>query len=238
MKDEVFEKCIADLSSIHYQNAISLYNNNEPFIDKRLIRFLQHTSPNLPHAKLFLFTNGDLLDQDTLKRSFDAGLQLLFISVYEKARLGHMRLFQKQFGKYRIRLLEQYRHAAVNHFHNYGGGIAHSQVCQHVPDNGCALPFKKLVVDARGNVGLCCVDFYNEIKFENVMRQSLVEIFTHHPALNNIRSILRTSRNGIPLCSRCSYPGHDYDVFASWSFWKRVKNRLAYGLALTKGGRK
>ena len=73
MKQEVFEKCLSDLAEINYCNALSLYNNNEPFIDKRLVAFFSQASATLPGAKLFLFSNGDLLDSTVLKNCFDAG---------------------------------------------------------------------------------------------------------------------------------------------------------------------
>lgn len=223
MKQEIFEKCLFDLTQINYCNALSLYNNNEPFMDKRLVDFIRQASATLPSAKLFLFTNGDLLDYTILKNCFDAGLQLLQISVYEEANIDRMKQFQKCFGKSKVQLLMQLRHASIEKFHNYGGAVLNSAVNQLVPKCGCMLPFRKAVVNAQGIVGLCCVDFFNDVQFENVADRSLVDIFRDNSNLNKIRDILRSGRRGLTVCEKCSYNGNDYDVFKSSSRGSRQR---------------
>jgi MoaA/NifB/PqqE/SkfB family radical SAM enzyme len=224
MKREVFEKCLSDLAQIDYCNTLSLYNNNEPFIDKRLVDFIRQTSATLPGAKLFLFTNGDLLDSIVLENCFDAGLQLLHISVYEESKVDKMRRFQKRFGESKIKLLMKFHSTTIKMFHNYGGAVLDSTVNQTVPECGCMLPFRKVIVNAQGTVGLCCVDFFNEVKFENVVDRSLVDIFRDNSNLNKIRNVLCSGRKGLTVCERCSYDGNDYDVFREAS--RGIKRRL------------
>jgi MoaA/NifB/PqqE/SkfB family radical SAM enzyme len=227
MKQAVFEKCLYDLAKIEYRNALSLYCNNEPFLDKRLVDMLRQTSKALPGAKLFLFSNGDLLDLLVLRDCFDAGLQLLEISVYEESSVAKLQQYQKHFGDSKIKLLMQFQ-TSNGCFHNYGGGVLVGSVNQKVTDRGCMLPFSKMIVTASGAVGLCCVDFFNDFKFGNVMDNSLVDIFMNNADLNAIRGILSSGRIGLEVCGKCSYNGSDYDVFAvpSIGYRRRLLNLI------------
>ena len=186
-------------------------------MDKRLVDFIRQASATLPYAKLFLFTNGDLLDSTVLKDCFAAGLQLLQISVYEESNVNKMRQFQKRFGKSKIQLLMQFRSTSSEKFHNYGGAVLDKTVNQSVPECGCMLPFRKAIVNAQGTVGLCCVDFFNKVKFDDVTDRSLVDIFMNNSNLNRIRNILCSGRKSLTVCEKCSYSGNDYDVFKSSS---------------------
>ena len=58
MQEETVEKIINELSEVNYNNRLSFYNNNEPFLDKRIYSFIQIARNKLPKAFLELKTNG------------------------------------------------------------------------------------------------------------------------------------------------------------------------------------
>lgn len=61
MKHDLFEKIITELKVLNYSDRIGLFSNNEPFLDKRIIYFVKYAREYLPHAYLYLYTNGSLL---------------------------------------------------------------------------------------------------------------------------------------------------------------------------------
>ena len=52
MPDTLIEKIFKDLASLNYTNRLSLYNNNEPTLDKRLPSIIESARTYLPGAYL------------------------------------------------------------------------------------------------------------------------------------------------------------------------------------------
>lgn len=61
MSDELFYKIIDELSAINYDGMISLYSNNEPLLDERIISFANYAREKVQSAFINLATNGSLL---------------------------------------------------------------------------------------------------------------------------------------------------------------------------------
>lgn len=61
MDTELFEKIINELSELDYSGRLALHSNNEPFLDARIIDFARYAHEKLPHAFIYMFTNGTLL---------------------------------------------------------------------------------------------------------------------------------------------------------------------------------
>ena len=67
MSEQLFKKIIQELAEQNYSGTLSLFSNNEPFLDERIIDFYKYAREKLPGAKLSLFTNGSLLTLDKFK---------------------------------------------------------------------------------------------------------------------------------------------------------------------------
>ena len=75
MPDEMFYSIIRQLHDLNYTGQIDLFSNNEPLLDKRILKFCSHTREELPKAFLVLYTNGTLLTVETfigLMKSLDS----------------------------------------------------------------------------------------------------------------------------------------------------------------------
>ncbi|MCK7495046.1 MAG: radical SAM protein [Comamonadaceae bacterium] len=71
MDREVFEKILSDLRAAGYDGLIGPFVNNEPLMDKRMASFIGMITRELPSARSYLFTNGDLLDRERLHGLFE-----------------------------------------------------------------------------------------------------------------------------------------------------------------------
>jgi len=209
MEAKMFRKIISDLKKINYQNLIGLFVNNEPLLDKRIFYFLKVTKKTLLHAKTYLFSNGDLLDEKNIKKLFRSGLDKLFISLHDDSRLKEVETIVGKLKKNKVIIKKEYEINKQKYFHNRGGSITARTVSQkrHL-NKGCLLPFRQMVINPEGNVYLCCCDFYYDVVFGNAKDMSVVDTFYKNPKLNRIRKqLILNNRKGLKLCEQCSFSG-------------------------------
>ena len=67
MEDSLFYSIIDQLAEWGYTGHLTLYGNNEPFLDTRIVEFHKYCREKLPHSFIFLSSNGLLLTVDTVK---------------------------------------------------------------------------------------------------------------------------------------------------------------------------
>lgn len=82
MTEDLFYSIINQLRAMDYHGSISLFSNNEPLLDGRILKFIEHARKLLPNAKHTLYTNGTLLNAEkfsVLVRNLD----LLIVDNYD-----------------------------------------------------------------------------------------------------------------------------------------------------------
>ena len=67
MDDALFYSIIDQLHDWGYKGHLTLYGNNEPFLDTRIVEFHKYCREKLPHSFIFLSSNGLLLTVDKVK---------------------------------------------------------------------------------------------------------------------------------------------------------------------------
>lgn len=82
MDEKIFYELIDQLRAMDYRGTISLFSNNEPLIDKRILHFIEHARKNLPNARHALYTNAILLDKEKFSVLVE-NLDLLIIDNYD-----------------------------------------------------------------------------------------------------------------------------------------------------------
>jgi len=214
MDEWVFEKILYDLREINFSGIISPFEGNEPLLDSRIFRFIEKIANMLPNSKSFIYTNGDLLTEGVLSDLFNSGLKKVFISLHVNFKLSYFNYLCELFGNDRIEITKYYELDKRIHFHNFAGLIKNNIVSQNLyPNNGCYLPFRQLVIDPEGFVGLCCVDIADKCTFQNVKNKSVIDIFYYNEKLNEIRAKLsKNSREGLKYCSQCSFHGNSLKI--------------------------
>jgi radical SAM protein with 4Fe4S-binding SPASM domain len=208
MSDDLFHKILYDLSDIDFEGIISPFNDNEPMLDNRIFKFIESIERILPRSKIFMFSNGDLLDENKIKHLFDSGLDRLHISLHDSRKLNDIESWLNDDNYEKIRICKMYE-CSKDGFHNFAGEIESDLVNQTLYlDYGCVLPFRHLVVNSDGTVDLCCVDIGNNARFGNAKDRSIVDIFYNDEDLNRIRKQLAMKdRRDIFPCNKCSFHG-------------------------------
>jgi radical SAM protein with 4Fe4S-binding SPASM domain len=192
---EVFTKILSDLEAVDYRGAFHLYLMAEPLCDPRLLDLIRLTRERFEENTIFISTNGDRLATfDDVERLFNAGLSYLGISHYDTQN-EH---------------LKQYEHPRIVHtnlndlrlsFYNRAGlvGVA---ALESVPS--CEWLWQKAYINYRGDVVLCCSDYYYTVVMGNVIEESFPAIFN-----NDKYSEYRNAHNNgqakrMALCQTCN----------------------------------
>lgn len=82
MTEEIFYSVIDQLRAMDYHGNINLFSNNEPLLDGRILKFVEHTRKLLPYAHCALYTNGILLTEEKFS-SLVKNLNLFLIDNYD-----------------------------------------------------------------------------------------------------------------------------------------------------------
>lgn len=210
MSDELFNKILDEIAGWgSWDGVFSLYVNNEPFIDVRMVDMLQRARRRLPHARMLVFTNGSLLTPEKLDAAADS-IDLLIINNYtDRYRLNepiqklydYIRVHEQRFRNIRIVIQMRY---AEEYLTNRAGNAPNKKAAVrgiHLP---CLIPYTDLTIYPSGQVGLCCSDVLETVDFGNVQKERILDIY-HCEKWKEIRRKMKESRKGIGICSNCDF---------------------------------
>lgn len=200
MKEETFKKIIDDLAAIKFRGRLSPHSYGEPLLDKRLPDLMEYARKRLPLCTLDVRTNGDYLNEDMLRKLLSKGVDTFLITNYdddEKPALEELR--RRYPSPVALRSYKDFdkvdRAGAI-----FDRGESVGKICRR--------PSAALVVNWKGNVVLCCQDFYEDHCFGNVMDQSIQDIWNGPEFVRYRDELLRGNRDISQICSHCDDYGH------------------------------
>ncbi|SFV75416.1 BtrN protein [hydrothermal vent metagenome] len=216
---ELFEKIVKDLQEIHYEGKILFSAFSEPLLHKQIEDLIVIAKKYLPNSRLEIVSNGDLLTVKKLQKLYASGLDTINISMYD--------------GPHQIEYFEQMRKEANvpkdgivlrrRYFENGNYGITISNRVGLIDSNKyrdkkekaivkfplkhpCYYPFYMILVDYNGDVLLCPHDWNKTLKFGNLQKEKLFDIW-NGKALNGIRKRLADSDRNFGACKNCDVLG-------------------------------
>jgi len=230
MKLELLEKIVKDLQEINYEGKILFSAFSEPLLHKQVEDLIAIAKKYLPNIRLEMVSNGDLLTVKKLKKLYDSGLDTINISMYD--------------GSHQIEYFENMRREANvpedmvvlrrRYFENGNYGITISNRVGLIDSNEyrdeneeaivelplkkpCYYPFYMILVDYNGDVLLCPHDWNKTLKFGNLQKEKLFNIW-NGKALNGIRKRLSNSDRNFGACKSCDVIGTviGKDSFDAW----------------------
>ncbi len=214
MTEELFKKIIDELSEMDYTRGISLYSNNEPFLDERIINFHKYANEKLPKAVFWLYTNGSLLTFEKFIEIMPY-LDKLIIDNYNDNKEINSPELQKIYD-----YLQEHHELGerVNFSFRLQNEVLSSRGGQAPNKQGtndkravnmlCTLPFMQLVIRPTGEVSLCCNDALGKYTLGDLNVQSIAEVWTSEKYRKIRTEMLANGRRNLLLCSKCdSIPG-------------------------------
>ena len=209
MSEELFRKIIDELSEMNYTRGISLYSNNEPFLDERIIDFHKYANEKLPQAVFWLYTNGSLLTFEKFIEIMPYLDKLIIDNYNDNKEINSPEL--KKIYDYLQEHHELDRRVRFwfrmqNEILTSRGGQAPNK--QDMNDRRamnviCPLPFRQFIIRPTGEVSLCCNDALGKYTLGDLNTQSIAEIWTSEKYQEIRHEMLRNRRKNLPLCREC-----------------------------------
>jgi len=204
MTEELFQKIINELHNLNYSGILSLFCNNEPFLDMRLERFAEIAREKLPNARIEVFTNGTVLKLERFLKIIP-NIDFLVIDNYNDDLKWHepiiiIRNYIKKNPEYKQKVKIRMRKQSA--YMSTRAGQAPNNSKKKTLPVACLLPFYHLVIRPDGKVSLCCNDAYGKHTLGDVTMQSLEEVWFGE-GFSQIREEIREGRSAIKLCKYC-----------------------------------
>ena len=206
MSWELFEKIITDLKRINYSGVLSLYVNNEPFLDNRMGKMLVFAREKLPDAIILIFTNGTVLTADRLEE-INGSFDRMFINNYNSQYKMHENIEEiyryvknGNYKKSNSKITVQLRYA--NEYLANRAGTAPNKPAKREYLWQCLMPYTDMTIFPDGTVGLCCNDTKEVTDFGNVCEDDLIAVFRSEK-LMELRKALMHGRNKYDYCRHC-----------------------------------
>ncbi len=199
MQEETYKKIIDDLAAMKFRGRVSPHSYGEPLLDKRLPALMEYTRKKLPLCNIDIRTNGDFLNEDLLITLLNKGVDDFRITNCDD---DEKPLLEELARKYPFHVeLRSYKDFAKC---DRAGAIFERGKSLH---KVCLRPSSALVVNWKGNVVLCCQDFYQDHCFGNVMEKSVWDIWNDPQFVEYRKHLLEGDRGISKICIHCDNSG-------------------------------
>ena len=204
-------KILLNLQDLKFTGRVSLFKINEPMMDRRIFDLVRLTKAILPDCYCTVLSNGDMIDGAACDKFKAAGLDNLSVSVYDDDTWRRITTLNWAYDEW-IYLTD--RRMPDDMYDNRGGNVVLDRTLpRDTQKKDCLRPSTMLNVNPDGKVGLCCVDFYNEVLMGDCSKQTLEEIW-FSPEYERYRTELRShGREHLKLCNTCDHHGGGHDKF-------------------------
>lgn len=225
MSEELFLKIINNLEDLKYCNALSLFSNNEPFLDSRMIKFLKLAKERLPNAYHYIYTNGSVLTPELFIEA-EKYLDLIVIDNYNDSLElnGPVKKIYELFEnnrayKDKVRIDIRKKTEILS---SRGGEAPNRKDSLKTIKNLCVLPFVQLIIRPDGKISLCCNDAYGKMTLGDINKDKIEDIWNGEK-YNEVRANIIKGRSYIDLCKCCdASPGHIDISYNHMMYGKRI----------------
>lgn len=208
MTESLYKRIVDDLSSIRFRGRFSPHFYGEPLLDKRLPHFVSYAKQKLPGAMIQIFTNGELLNVEILKKLIEAGMDAIKICQHTNTpnsnRDAALAFVKRELPDYFRNSVEYVDIINANDFYftNRGGLVNVNEL--PTPKEklvSCKLA-QGLTIDVEGNVVLCCNDYYSKHKFGNLAEMKIKELW-HQKNYRKVRALTKAGFWPTEMCKIC-----------------------------------
>lgn len=209
MSDGLYQKCIDDLADWGYRGHLTLYGNNEPWLDEKIVERHRYAREKLPDCYLFMSTNGLLLTVERLRQIAPYLDQLVINNYCEDMKLhpltqqcyDYIRQNPEEFRHVEVLIQIRYVKAVLT---NRAGSAPNKQGASKIVKETCLMPYTDMWITPDGRLGYCCCDNFEVTELADANKLSLKECW-NTDAYRRFRESVRNGRAGNDFCKYCDF---------------------------------
>ena len=207
--EELYRSIIDQLADWGYKGHLTLYGNNEPLLDPRIVDFHKYAREKLPHSFIFMSTNGLILTLDKLK-AVQPYIDQLIINNYSMEMKLHKNIQEivdyvkahpQEFEDIEILIQMRYLQEVLT---NRAGSAPNKKETEKVIKETCLLPFTDMWIMPNGKLGLCCCDNFETTDFADLTKTPLKEAWAGE-RFQAARARIAQGRQNYPFCKHCDF---------------------------------
>ncbi len=209
IEDDLYYSIIDQLADWGYKGHLTLYGNNEPWLDTRIVEFHKYAREKLPDSFIFMSTNGLMLTLEQVK-TIAPYINQLIINNYDTEYKLHKNIQEiydyitanpSEFENLDIQIQMRYLKEVLT---NRAGSAPNKQATEKVIKETCLLPFTDMWIMPNGKVGLCCCDNFEVTDFADLHNVSVKEAWEGE-ALMKVRRMIADGRQNYKFCQHCDF---------------------------------
>lgn len=209
MEDSLFYSIIDQLHDWNYKGHLTMYGNNEPWLDTRIVEFHKYAREKLPDSYIFMSTNGLLLDVDKVKAIVPYVNQLIINNYCLDMKLhdnlkeiwDYVKANPEEFKDVDILVQMRYIKAVLT---NRAGSAPNKQATEKVIKETCLMPYTDMWITPDGRLGICCCDNFEVTELANLNEVSLPEAW-NTVKYQQLRNLVKDGRQNYPFCKHCDF---------------------------------
>ncbi len=197
MPEELFKKIIFDLEVMDYVGVVAPHLYGEPLLDTRLPELISFTRQKLPRARIWIYSNGDYLNEEVYSRLRESGVNLFIVTGHEGRKPEKfLEWFEKSVKGERKGIV--YRRLGIKA--NRGNASA-GEYCKM---QRCIIPSNNVAVNVEGKFLACCNDFFGEFVFGDLRNESLSQVWCSKD-YQDFRIDSRKGKFYLDICKKCGF---------------------------------
>lgn len=209
MEDDLFYSIIDQLSDWGFKGHLTLYGNNEPWLDTRIVEFHQYCREKLPDSYIFMSTNGLLLDIDKVKSIVPYVNQLIINNYCLDMKLHdnvkeiykYVKAHPEEFENVEILIQMRYMDAVLT---NRAGSAPNKKNDTKIITETCLMPFTDMFIFPNGKMGICCCDNFEVTNLSDLREVPLKDAW-NSKQYKELREAIKTGRQNYPFCKFCDF---------------------------------
>ena len=210
MTDELYKSIIDQLADWGYEGHLTLYGNNEPLLDTRIVEMHKYAREKLPKSFIFMSTNGLILNVEKLNAIKPYINQLIINNYALEYKLhdniqkvyDHVKTHPEEYKDLEIEIQMRYLKEVLT---NRAGSAPNKKAREEkVITETCLLPFTDMWITPDGRVGLCCCDNLEKTNLADLNEMPLKEAW-NSVKMQQAREMIAKGRQNYPFCKHCDF---------------------------------
>ena len=207
--DDLYHSIIDQLADWGYKGHLTLYGNNEPLLDTRIVEFHKYAREKLPEAFIFMSTNGLILTLDTVKEIKQYVDQLIINNYCMDMKLhdnikeiyDYVVAHPDEFEDVDILIQMRYLEEVLT---NRAGSAPNKQSKGKVITETCLMPYTDMWIMPNGKMGICCCDNFEVTDLADVRKMGVAAGWNSEE-YRKLREDLRGGRQNYQFCKHCDF---------------------------------